>query len=305
MKNLNNTSHNDYDSSQNANRKAIIESLPVTERQLEIAGLQTAMLEGGSGPPVVLLHGPGESSLWWMQVLPELVESFRVIVPDLPGNGETSTEMDEDESIETQVINWLDHLISQTCSSSPVLIGHALGGAIAARFAIQHPDRFRELVLVDSLGLGKFRPSLGFAFNLIRFSLSPTRKNYERFLPQCMHNTDTLKQNVGEHWESMIRYYLTCSQDKKRMNALQSIMKKVGIPVIPPAQLGNIKQPVSLIWGRHDRAIKLKVAEEASNRYGWPLFVIENAGDDPKMEQPEAFLETLFKLLQPETVHTS
>jgi tetratricopeptide (TPR) repeat protein len=39
---------------------------------------------------------------------------------------------------------------------------------------------------------------------------------------------------------------------------------------IPPAQLGNIKQPVSLIWGRHDRAIKLKVAEEASNRYGCP-----------------------------------
>ena len=95
------------------------------------------------------------------------------------------------------------------------------------------------------------------------------------------------------------------SQDKKRMNALQSIMKKAGIPVIPPAQLGNIKQPVSLIWGLHDRAIKLKVAEEASNRYGWPLFVIENAGDDPKMEQPKAFLETLFKLLQAETVHTN
>jgi len=44
---------------------------------------------------------------------------------------------------------------------------------------------------------------------------------------------------------------------------------------------------------------------KASYRYGWPLFVIENAGDDPKMEQPKAFLETLFKLLQPETVHTN
>ena len=302
MKNVNSSSQIDYDISQDENRKALIESLPVTERRLEIAGLQTAVLEGGGGPPVVLLHGPGESCFWWMQVIPELVESFRVIVPDLPGHGESETEIDE--PVEEQIMTWLDQLIYQTCSENPVLIGHVLGGAIAARFAIQYPDRFSELVLVDSLGLGKFRPSLGFAFNLIRFSISPTRKNYERFLPKCMHNTDTLKQNVGEHWESMIQYYLTCSQDKKRMNALQSIMKKVGIPVIPPAELGNIKQPVSLIWGRHDRANKLKIAEEASKRYEWPLFVIDKAGDDPKMEQPEAFLEALFKLLQKETIHT-
>ena len=302
MKNVKTSSQIDYDISQDENRKALIESLPVTERRLEIAGLQTAVLEGGSGPPVVLLHGPGESCFWWMQVIPELLESFRVIVPDLPGHGESETEIDE--PVEEQIMNWLDQLIYQTCSENPVLIGHVLGGAIAARFAIQYPDRFSELVLVDSLGLGKFRPSLGFAFNLIRFSISPTRKNYERFLPQCMYNTDTLKRNVGEHWESMIRYYLTCSQDKKRMNALQSIMKKVGIPVIPPAELGNIKQPVSLIWGRHDRANKLKIAEEASKRYEWPLIVIDNAGDDPKMEQPEAFLEALFKLLQKETIHT-
>lgn len=301
MKNLNSSNHNN-NYPKDTNRQAVIESLPVTERRLEIAGLQTAVLEGGSGPPVVLLHGPGESSLWWLQSIPQMVKHFRVIVPDLPGHGETGTEMG-DESIETQVLNWLDELISQTCDAPPVLTGHILGGSIAARYAINHPDRFRELVLVDSLGLGKFRPSLGFAFNLIRFSISPSRKNFYGLFSQCMLNYETLPQKVGEPWEPLVEYYLSC-QDKKRMPALRTLMKHVGTPVIPPEQLEKISKPVSLIWGRHDRANKLKIAEEAHNRHGWPLFVIENSADDPKLEQPEEFVEILFKQLQPEAVHT-
>jgi hypothetical protein len=48
-----------------------------------------------------------------------------------------------------------------------------------------------------------------------------------------------------------------------------------------------------LIWGRHELGVRLSVAEAASARYGWPLLVIENARDDPAIEQPEAFLEAL------------
>ena len=51
--------------------------------------------------------------------------------------------------------------------------------------------------------------------------------------------------------------------------------------------------PTTLIWGRHDRATPLSVAEAASARYGWPLQVIENCNDDPPVEQPEALLRTL------------
>jgi pimeloyl-ACP methyl ester carboxylesterase len=62
---------------------------------------------------------------------------------------------------------------------------------------------------------------------------------------------------------------------------------------IPPRDLACITVPTTLIWGRHDLGVRLKVAEAASARYGWPLYVIENARDDPAIEQPEAFLEAL------------
>lgn len=55
--------------------------------------------------------------------------------------------------------------------------------------------------------------------------------------------------------------------------------------------------PVSLIWGRHDRANNLEIAETASKQYGWPLHVIDEARDDPKLEQPEAFTEALFRVI--------
>jgi pimeloyl-ACP methyl ester carboxylesterase len=70
-------------------------------------------------------------------------------------------------------------------------------------------------------------------------------------------------------------------------------MTHFGMPAIPPAELERITVPTSLIWGRHDLATQLPVAEAASVRHGWPLQVIENAADDPPIEQPEAFLEAL------------
>ena len=61
--------------------------MPVTERRIELEGIPTAVLEGGAGPPVVLLHGPGEFAAKWFAVIPELVATHRVIAPDLPGHG--------------------------------------------------------------------------------------------------------------------------------------------------------------------------------------------------------------------------
>ena len=62
---------------------------------------------------------------------------------------------------------------------------------------------------------------------------------------------------------------------------------------IPSQELARIAVPTTLIWGRHDVGVRLSVAEAASARYGWPLHVIDNARDDPAIEQPTAFLSAL------------
>src|SRR6266508_3623535 len=68
-------------------REELLAGLPVAERRIELAGVTTAVLEGGDGPPMVLLHGPGEFAAGWLRVLPDLAADHRVVVPDLPGHG--------------------------------------------------------------------------------------------------------------------------------------------------------------------------------------------------------------------------
>jgi pimeloyl-ACP methyl ester carboxylesterase len=75
--------------------------------------------------------------------------------------------------------------------------------------------------------------------------------------------------------------------------ALRTLMPQLGMRPIAVADLERITVPTTLIWGRHDLQVRLRVAEAASARYGWPLHVIEDAADDPAVEQPEAFLDAL------------
>jgi len=276
-------------------RARLLADLPVTEQQRKLAGVSTAVLDGGEGPPLVLLHGPGESALWWMRVIPDLVTTHRVIVPDLPGHG--ASEVTDNALTAPAVIRWLDELIAQTCSTSPTLVGHLLGGAIGARYASSHGEQLEQLVLVDSLGLGRFLPSPRFAFGLVRFLVRPTDRAYHRFLDQCMIDRDGLIREMGDDWQPFLAYNLERARTPDVKVAMRTLMKEVGVPRIPATNLEGITVPTSLIWGRGDRAIRLGIAESASARYGWPLHVIEDAGDDPKLEQPQAFLDALYDAL--------
>jgi len=68
-------------------RRRLLAGAPVTERRLDLAGVSTAVLEGGDGPPVVLLHGQGGWAGVWVPVMADLVRDHRVVAPDLPGLG--------------------------------------------------------------------------------------------------------------------------------------------------------------------------------------------------------------------------
>jgi len=272
------------------NREKLLEGMPVNERTLELAGVSTAVLEGGDGPPLVLLHGPGEFAAKWLRVIPELVTTHRVIAPDLPAHG-ASQGPDGSPDIEF-VLSWLDQLIERTCTSPPVLVGHVLGGAIGARFAVDRGDKLERLVLVDALGLGRFRPAPRFVLTMLGFQARPSERTYNRFMRQCSFDLDALREQMGERWDPFVSYNLELARAPSS-KAAGRLFKAVGLPRIPDEDLARIEVPTTLIWGRHDRALQLRLAEAASARYGWPLQVIEDCADDPARDQPEAFLRAL------------
>jgi pimeloyl-ACP methyl ester carboxylesterase len=272
-------------------RERLLAGLPVTERRLQLADVSTAVLEGGDGPPVVLLHGPGGYAAHWMGVIPGLVASRRVIAPDLPGHG--ASEVADGALTTGRVLEWLGALIGRTCASRPALVGQLLGGAIAARFASDQGERLSRLVLVDTFGLSEFQPAPEFGLALGQFLAQPTARTHQDLWRYCAFDLDGLRQRMGECWEPFEAYNIDRARAPSVQAAISVLMERLGMPAIPPPDLARITVPTTLIWGRHDLATPLSVAEAASARYGWPLHVIENANDDPPVEQPEALLRAL------------
>jgi pimeloyl-ACP methyl ester carboxylesterase len=270
-------------------RARLLSGLPVTERRLQLAGVSTAVLEGGDGPPMVLLAG--EFAAVWMRVIPDLVTTHRVIAPDLPGLG--ASEVPDGPVDADAALAWLDELIDQTCAIPPVLVGKGAGGALAARFTIDHSDRVDRLLLVDTYGLDRFRPPPGMALSFIGVLLRPSERGLQRsFRNYCFVDLDGVRAAMGERYEWMAAYALDRFRTPSVKTAMRSLFRQLA-STIPSEDLDRIAVPTTLIWGRHDLGVRLSVAEAASVRYGWPLHVIENARDDPAIEQPAAFLEAL------------
>lgn len=277
-------------------RDHLLAGLPVCERRLELAGVSTAVLEGGDGPPLVLLHEPGSFAAHWLRVLPRLVTSHRVVAPDLPGHG--ASEVTDGELDREQVLAWLGELIDHTCASGPVLLGHLGSGAIAARFAAGYTERLSALVLVDSFGLGRFRPAPRFALALLRYVARPTPRTYAGLMERCTADFGAVRAGLGELWEPYQAYTLDGARSPAGKAALRVLMRDLAVPTIPANELERIAAPTTLIWGRHDPVNRLRIAETASHRYDWPLHVIEDAADDPPIEQPGAFVDALLTALR-------
>ncbi|QHN36122.1 alpha/beta fold hydrolase [Gordonia pseudamarae] len=116
-------------------------------------------VEAGSGTPVVMLHGggPGASGVAnYGRNIDALAQHFRVIVPDMPGYGKSSKNLDQADpfgSLADGIRGLLDALDIDTAD----LIGNSYGGACALRLALDSPHRVRKLVLMGPGGIGTTR----------------------------------------------------------------------------------------------------------------------------------------------------
>lgn len=122
----------------------------VVTRDLQLVRQRLSYSEGGVGAPIILLHGLGASSRWWFPLFPELTSAqLRIIAPDLPGFGRTPGPILSIKNAARIVVELADH----HKLARFFLVGHSMGGAIAAQVAADYRGRVRRLILVDSAGI--------------------------------------------------------------------------------------------------------------------------------------------------------
>jgi 2-hydroxymuconate-semialdehyde hydrolase len=218
-------------------------------------------------------------------VIPRLVEKHRVVVPDVPGLGESEPFGRFDDE---RFARWLRELIRLTCASEPTLVAHSLVGTLAARFAARG-DSLSRLVVYAAPGIGRFRMPLGLRIVAMRFALRPNERNGERFERFALLDRERTRRRDPAWFDSFSAYTLSRARRphvKRTMRALLS----AGTTRVPDAELERIAIPAALLWGRHDRMTPLSLALTASTRLGWPLHVVDHAAHVPHIEQPDGFV---------------
>jgi 2-hydroxymuconate-semialdehyde hydrolase len=222
-------------------------------------------------------------------VIPRLAQSHRLIIPDVPGLGESEPvgRLDGDA-----FDNWFAALLRLTCDEKPTLVAHSLLGSMDARFAVQHSDLLRGLVIYAAPGIGPYRMPLGLRVMAIRFALRPSESNAERFDRWAFSDVDRARQMDPEWFQAFNDYTRSRAVVPHVKRTMRQLVRS-GTKQVPDAELRRIDVRTALLWGRHDRFVPVGLAESASTRLGWPLHVIDDAGHVPHIEQPQAFLDAL------------
>lgn len=119
---------------------------------IQVGDTRWEYYEGGSGPTIVLLHGFAGSKEVWLPVAGLLTAHFHVVIPDLPGWGESSRLAQGNYDIDAQAAR-LDAFVQALRLPRFMLTGHGTGAAIAAAYAADHPQHVAGLALLDAFGL--------------------------------------------------------------------------------------------------------------------------------------------------------
>jgi pimeloyl-ACP methyl ester carboxylesterase len=118
-----------------------------------IHGYRRAFTFVGQGPALLLIHGIGDSSDTWRNLIPTLAREYTVIAPDLLGHGR-SDKPRADYSVAAYA-NAMRDLLSVLGVERATVVGHSLGGGVAMQFAYQYPERCERLVLVATGGVSR------------------------------------------------------------------------------------------------------------------------------------------------------
>jgi abhydrolase domain-containing protein 6 len=143
-----------------ANIKREAMAAHLEKHSVQAGDTRWSYFEGGEGPTIVLLHGFTSDNTVWLPVAKLLTPHFHLVIPDLPGWGDSSRIAGANYAIDAQAAR-LDTFVQTLQLGRFVLVGHSMGGAVAGVYAADHADHVAELALVDSFGLKATESALG------------------------------------------------------------------------------------------------------------------------------------------------
>jgi pimeloyl-ACP methyl ester carboxylesterase len=247
--------------------------------------------EGGDGPTIVLLHGFAASKEVWLPTAKLLTPHFHLIIPDLPGWGESSRAAGASYNIDTQAAR-LDAFVQTLGLQRFVLVGHSMGGAVAGVYAAGHPEHVAELALVDAFGLKATQNAFDrdalagkdpFVFDDRAGFARATALAFEKPLDIPGRFVDVLvKRNREDH--AFIEHTFNELREPSQYLAVQNRLDQLGMPVLG-------------LWCHADRIVDISALDSLRNGLSRASAIststINGCNHMPMLEEPEATAQLL------------
>ena len=246
---------------------------------------------------IVMLHGFTGSKENWYPLADRLRGRYRMLVPDLPGWGESERKADADYGFVAQSERVADFIRAMSPGKPVVLLGHSMGGGIAALVAARHPELVAKVGLLNAAGV---------RFNENQFGLDvlagknpfgvDDAASLQRYIDIVFH------REAAKPWIPWPASRGLIARRKDDAAFEQAVLERIGRgpeQFLPGQEAANIRQPALLLWGRQDAvidpsALALYAAQMPQAR----AVLVDDAGHMALMEQPREVADAVVALIE-------
>ena len=258
-----------------------------------VDGTRLRMIDTGRGTPVVFIHGFGGSLYSWRKMLqPVLAAGYRVIAFDNRGFGFSDKGADDygNAAYARLVVALLDSLRLP----SAVLVGHSMGGAIAAEVALRYPARVRGLVLIDAAGFGVRWPAM------LRVGRWRGAGRVARVIRGRWVTARVLRFMYADPkkvTEQDVDQYDAPVTEPGYERALAGVLRQFRFDTLV-GRLGTVAAPTLVVWGGDDRLIPVRDGSRLAAELPRSVFeIIPHTGHAAAEESPDEVNKLLISFL--------
>jgi haloacetate dehalogenase len=235
-----------------------------TRRRVRSRGATINLVQGGEGPPVLLLHGYPETHAMWHKVAPQLSRDFSVVCADLRGYGDSSKPKglpDHSNYAKRAMAQDMAEMMSKLGHERFHVVGHDRGGRVAHRLARDHGARVRSLTVLDISPTLKMYESTNQAFAtayyhwffLIQKAPLPERLLAGQVPHYILGRIGRGRSGLKHFSRAVQREYVRCFRDPRTIHATcEDYRAAASIDLVHDrADLRRkIRMPVLVLWGR-------------------------------------------------------
>lgn len=264
---------------------------------IEIDSMQVHYKVEGKGKPIVLIHGTGSCLQTWNGWTDSLVKNnFQVIRLDMPAFGLTGPRNDNDYSVQ-KYIDFLDTFLIKIGVDSFALSGNSLGGEIAWRYALAHPEKVTKLILVDPAGFYSKDKSGGaiiFKMAKINWLASLMRKMDTKYIvKKTLKDVYEDDSKISDDW---IQMYYDMSMREGNRESFSARVQQIGKE--PVLNLASIYMPTLIQWGREDKLIDISQLSHFRTIPNNKVIIYEKCGHSPQEEIPAQSVSDAMQFLR-------